>query len=246
MRVIIGFVLLLLVVSTTEAARADVLPGLKESLSQCDMSTFDTRLADAVKAAEAAPDDLAAQRAAAEGNLLRANQCRLRLSIGGADKAEVRALEEAKESAAAAGMPAAERALALAKEPADVTQAHRVLGELISHQISGPISGMRNGPKAREHLDEALKLLPQDVECQRAQAIMLLNNPAMFGGDPARAAQILTQCVKLAPGRQDLLLLQALSYQKTGDNAAARAAAEAAVAVNTPCPDASRLLASLD
>lgn len=246
MRASLGTILLLIIAFSAGAASTDALQGLRESLAKCDMTGFESTLAEAVKAAEAAPDDLVAQRAASEGNLLRANQCRLRLSIGGADKAEVRALEEAKEFAAAAGMAAAERALALAKEPADIAQAHRVLGELISHQISGPISGMRNGPKAREHLDEALKLLPQDVECQRAQAIMLLNNPAMFGGDPARAAQILTECVKLAPGRQDLLLLQALSYQKTGDNAAARSAAEAAVAINTPCPDASRLLASLD
>lgn len=245
MRVCGGIITLLLLTSAASASDGDVLIRLKESLAQCDLPSFDATLAEARKAAEAAPDDLAAQRAAAEGCLLRANQCRLRIAIGGAEKAEARSLEEAKEVAASAGMAPAERALALAKEPGDLAQAHRVLGELISHQISGPISGMRNGPKAREHLDEALKLLPQDVECQRAQAIMFLNNPAMFGGDPARAAQILTECVKLAPGRQDLLLLQALAYQKTGDEAAARAAAEAAGALNTPCPDAPRFLASL-
>lgn len=231
---------------TALAARADdAVVTMQGYLAKCNRDPFDAALAAADQTAASKKDELGAQLASAEGHLLLANHCRLLRGMGVADKAEEKTLRETQDASAAAGMESAERAMTLAKTPEELARAHRVLGELISHQISGPISGMRNGPKAREHLDEALKLAPQDVECRRAQAVMLLNNPAMFGGDPAAAADILSSCVKEHPEREDLHLLLALAYRKCEKPAEAKAAAQAAVALNSGCEDAARLLAVL-
>jgi len=228
------------------AARAeDPLTTMRGQLAKCERGAFDAALAAADQAAAGETASLSAQLASAEGHLLLANHCRLLRGLGVADKAEEKSLRETQDASAAAGMAAAERTMTLAKAPEELARAHRVLGELISHQISGPISGMRNGPKAREHLDEAIELAPGDVECRRAQAVMLLNNPAMFGGDPAAAAEILASCVKEHPEQEDLQLLLALAYRKCEKPAEAKAAAQAAVALNTGCDHAARFLAVL-
>lgn len=74
-------------------------------------------------------------------------------------------------------------ALAFAQKNPKHSDVERVAGELISFQISGPVSGMRKGPEARAAIDRALQKDDGNAWAHFAVARMHFHNPAMFGGD---------------------------------------------------------------
>lgn len=116
----------------------------------------------------------------------------------------------------------------------------QILGELIG--LKGGMSGMTLGPKSGQLLNRADKALPNNPRVLCFKGISLINTPATFGGDPAKGAALLQQALDLFAksdpsasgphwGRADTLAWLGIARQKAGDLAAARAAWEAALAL---------------
>lgn len=197
------------------------------------------------EAAVASPDDFQAQLAAAEASLVVANRLRLERKIAsempGDQETEYR---ESQARWADEALPMAQRALELAADDAQRAQAERVLGELYAHKISGMLSGMVNGPRARRHIGRALDLAPDDPECQRAIGLMYLNNPPISGGDVPKAIETFRSCAEALPDERCLMLLS-LAYRKAGQLPEAREAAAAAQERNPGSEMAKLLIESL-
>lgn len=154
---------------------------------------------------------------------------------------DAKELRKQQEEASSEGLVFGERALEIADTPARKAAAHRVCGELYANSISGMVSGMKNGPKAKKHMDEALAATPEDPECQRAIGIMYLNNPPFNGGDVEKAIATFGHCNEQAPDNDDYLVLQAMAYLKNKDWENAGKAAGSALAVNPANPNAAAL-----
>jgi tetratricopeptide (TPR) repeat protein len=205
------------------------------------------RMADrAFAAARERPESFAAQIEPAElllsfANRLR-NERKIRSDMSDADDDEYRAQQA---DWAERAIPYAERALELAADDAERAQAERVLGELYAHRITGMISGMINGPRARRHIGRALDLAPDDPECNRAIGLMYLHNPPISGGDVEKAITTFEGCAASLPDDRCLVLLS-MAYRKHGDLASARTAARAALERDPESVDARMLLEELE
>ena len=195
--------------------------------------------------AERQPESYRAQLDAAEGLLRLAdrlrNERKIRSDLGRKRDKEYRAQQAAW---AAEAIPEAERSLDLARDDAERAQAERVLGELYSHRITGMISGMINGPRAKRHIGRALDLDPTDPECNRAIGLMYLHNPPITGGNLTKAVATFERCAQQIPDERCLVLLS-MAHRKAGDRVAAREAAEAALERNPESTDAKLLLQEL-
>ncbi|MBI2424108.1 MAG: hypothetical protein HYV27_14855 [Candidatus Hydrogenedentes bacterium] len=189
-----------------------------------------------------ASDNYGAQRAAAECYALRASIHRQDRHIQKLDGKTGEAKRAEQERWGTAGMVFAERALELAKTDEEKAQAHRLIGELYSHLITGMITGMRNGPKARKHVESALELAPKDFECNRAIGIMYLHNPPISGGDIDKAISTFKMCSAGDPKNDRYLVLLSMAYRKKGETNLAADAARQALAVNPKNLDARHLL----
>jgi tetratricopeptide (TPR) repeat protein len=155
-------------------------------------------------------------------------------------------LQREEAELATAGLVYAERAVELAMTDSETSRAHRAMGELYSHQITGMISGMRNGPKAKVHIELALDLTPDDPECMRAIALMYLHNPPISGGDVPRAIETFSACAALAPESDVYPVLLAMAYRKSNEPAKAREAASHALKLNPKNRDAQAILDALE
>jgi hypothetical protein len=207
-----------------------------------DLAGLRAHQAERLEAARLDPDGFEAQLAAAEGLLRGAdrlrNERKIRDDMPDGQEAEYRAAQKRWSEEA---MPFAERARALAGDDAQRAQAERVIGELYAHQITGMISGMLNGPRARRHIGNALELAPDDPECQRAIGLMYLNNPPISGGDVPKAIETFGRCAAESEDERCLVLL-AMSHRKAGDPAQAREAAAAALERDPDSMEAKLLL----
>jgi tetratricopeptide (TPR) repeat protein len=196
-------------------------------------------------AANDAPEDYDAQRLAAECYARRAAMNRNARHIMDLPKQEDKTLRAEQEAWGEAGLVFALRAIDLAGNDTQRAQAHRVAGELYSHQITGMISGLRNGPKAKRHIDEALEKSPRDPECLRAIGIMYLHNPPFNGGDVDKAVETFKTCAEAAPRSDRYEVLLAMAYRKRDKTEEARSAARAALRLNPENADAKHMLEAL-
>lgn len=196
-------------------------------------------------AAAAATEDYAAQMAAAECYARRAAMNRNARHTQSLAKKEDKALRSEQEAWGEAGLVFALRALERAGTDKQRAQAHRVAGELYSHQITGMMSGMRNGPKAKRHIEDALKLMPDDPECKRAIGMMYLHNPPFNGGDVDKAVETFQACAKADPANDRYPVLLSMAYRKREDKDLARTAARDALRINPKNADAKHLLDGL-
>lgn len=158
---------------------------------------------------------------------------------------DAKALKEQQEVLAAQGLVYGERALTLAKTEAEIAAAHRVVGELYANSITSMVAGFKNGPKARNHMDEAMKRTPDDPECQRAIGIMYLNNPPISGGDVPKAIETFSHCHELKPDNDEYMVMLAMAYQKDKQWEKALEAAEKALALNPANTSAAALRARI-
>ncbi len=158
--------------------------------------------------------------------------------ISGQEAKELKALQE---DWSTQGMAFAERALALATTDERIARTHRVYGELYANSITGMVAGLRNGPKARNHMDEAMARTPKDPECMRAMGIMYLNNPPFNGGDVERAIETFSRCHTLVPDNDSYTVLLTLAYKKHKDWTKALEAAETTLRINAANPNAAAL-----
>lgn len=125
----------------------------------------------------------------------------------------------------------AERGIAAATAFRDAHPDHsdveRVLGELTSFQITGPISGWSKGPQAREAVERAKARDPGNAWAHFAEGRMLFHNPAMAGGDKDKALEVFRLVVRSLAGFRAPLYL-AMTYQAKGMLRQARYWAEVA------------------
>jgi hypothetical protein len=198
-----------------------------------------------IDASRAEPGSYTAQLAAAEGLLAGAdrlrNERKIRSDMPAAQDDEYRRKQA---EWADQGLALAEEALALAADEAEQAQAERVIGELYAHRITGMISGMVNGPRARRHIGRALELAPDDPECNRAIGLMYLNNPPISGGDVPRAIEVFSRCSEELADERCLVLLS-MAYRKHDEPEAAREAAREALERNPESVEARLLLDEL-
>ncbi len=199
-----------------------------------------------VALAGAHANDFETQQAAAESFLLWATRIRNERHTRPMDGKTDEQLQRDEAELAAAGLVYAERAVECAKTDSEISRAHRAMGELYSHQITGMVSGMRNGPKAKLHIEKALDLAPDDPECMRAIALMYLHNPPISGGDVPRAIETFSACAELAPDSDIYPVLLAMAYQKAHEPAEAREAASHALELNPKNRDAQAILDALE
>lgn len=194
-----------------------------------------------VARAQAAQEDLTAQLDAAECLRITGSELRTRRQTHRLRGKEAKELKQEQEAWSTQGQVFAERALALADTEAQKALAHRIYAELYANSITGMVAGLRNGPKARSHMNEALARTPEDTECQRAIAIMYLNNPPFNGGDVGKAITTFDNCHQLVPDNDVYAVLLAMAYQKDKNWAKALESAESALRINPANPNAAVL-----
>ena len=142
--------------------------GLEKARDQEDRPQLEHALASLSAAAEKAPNDAAAQYQAA---LAAAYLAEISLELR--DKA-------AAERAAKAGIPAAERAVALKPDNAEY---YRILGTLCGQVIpANVLLGISYGKRAEEVIEKAIALDPKSAKAYLSRGIGNYYKPAMFGG----------------------------------------------------------------
>lgn len=186
-----------------------------------------------------------AQWDAAECFRISAAELRTRRQVNNLEGKSVKEVKSQQERWATQGLVYGERAIALAGSEAELAAAHRVVGELYACSITGMVSGMKNGPKARSHMDEATRRTPDDPECQRALGIMYLNNPAMTGGDVPKAIATFLHCHELVPDDDEYMVMLAMAYQKDKQWENAQKSVDQALALNPANKDAVALRARI-
>ena len=194
--------------------------------------------------AESQTGDFGAQWDAAECLRITGSELRTQRQVQRISGKEAKALAQEQEAWSARGLTLAERAVALADTEERKAASHRVMGELYANSITGMVSGLKNGPKAKNHMDEALARTPEDLECQRAIGIMYLNNPPFNGGDINKAIETFSRCHTAAPDNDDYLVLLAMAYRKNKDWDKALETAELAIQTNPANPNAAALKAA--
>jgi Tfp pilus assembly protein PilF len=147
-------------------------------------------------------------------------------------------LREEQANLAKTGLTYAQASLAL--DP-NASEGHRVAGELYIHQITGPITGFRFGPKGQQEINKALELNPNNVEARRAIGLMYLYNPPINGGDPPLAATTFDQAIQLG-GDDRAYVLAARAYLKLENLPLARTRLEKALQVNPRNREAQELI----
>jgi hypothetical protein len=227
------------------AASVSLTSATELSQASPDLVALRSAQAQQLESARLHPERYADQLAAAEAFLRGAdrlrNERKIRSDMPEDQDGEYRLTQEAWANEA---LPFAERALELAADDAERAQAERVIGELYAHKITGMISGMMNGPRARRHIGRALDLAPSDPECQRAIGLMYLNNPPISGGDVPKAVETFARCAAESSDERCLVLL-AMSHRKAGSPGKAREAALAALRRNADSVEAQLLLTEL-
>jgi tetratricopeptide (TPR) repeat protein len=185
--------------------------------------------------------DFSAQFDAAECLRITGSELRTRRQTHSLKGKEAKELKQQQEVWSTQGQAFAERALALADTEERKALVHRVYAELYANSITGMMAGLRNGPKARTHMNEALARTPEDPECQRAIAIMYLNNPPFNGGDVGRAITTFDSCHQRVPDNDIYAVLLTMAYQKNKNWTKAMESAETALQINPANPNAAAL-----
>jgi tetratricopeptide (TPR) repeat protein len=183
---------------------------LEKARDQEDRPALERGVAELSSAAEKAPKDPDAQ---------------YRLALAASYLAEI-SLElrdkDAAERAAKAGIPAAERAVAVKPENAEY---HRILGTLCGQVIpANVLLGLNYGKRAEEAIDKAIALDPQSSKAYLARGIGHYYTPAMFGGGPELALKDIRRAIEIDPKSAESYLWLGLTLRKMHRNGEAREA----------------------
>jgi tetratricopeptide (TPR) repeat protein len=128
----------------------------------------------------------------------------------------------AAEHAAKAGIPAAERAIALKSENAEY---YRVLGTLCGQVIpANVLAAMSYGNRAQDAIEKAIALDPKSSQAYLARGIGNYYKPSMFGGGPELAIRDIRRAIELDPQSAEAYLWLGLAQRKLHQNAEARVA----------------------
>lgn len=215
--------------------------SLEAAQRSFDDSALDRLIQEAKRIADQSPERFEVQHLLSRVYLVRCDLRRFKRKTYDLSRKEDKALRKEQEELAKGGAVYAERAVAL--EP-DSSEAHRVLGELWIHQITGPISGIRFGPKGKDSIEKAIQLDPQNLEARRALGLMYLYNPPFNGGDKDKAAETFDQLSE-AGGGDRCYVLAARAYLEKEDPARARPRLQKALELNPDNLEAEFLLKEL-
>lgn len=236
-----GFAVLNLPAQENSITTAEVLAARKAG-DEARMEALRTALAES---AGKEKESFQVQWDAAECFRISATDLRTRRQANNLEGKEAKEMKEQQAKWAAQGLVYGERALALAKSEAEIAAAHRVVAELYANSITSMVGGFKNGPKARNHMDEAMKRTPEDPECQRAIGIMYLNNPPISGGDLPKAIETFSRCHELKPDNDEYMVMLAMAYQKDKQWDKALAAVDEAIVLNPANASAAALRARI-
>lgn len=225
-----------------EKALASLQSELREARRDYDDGALESLQTKLLGMLEKAPDSFSLRTLIAETYLRRANLLRTDRSIRSLERATVKQYRARQAEWGALGLTHARRALELARFATQKALAERLCGELYVHQISGPIAGLINGPKALDHISSALSLAPSDAECLRAQGLMFLYNPPINGGDLDRAVQTFRRCIELNPDSDEYHVYLSMAFRKKGNLIRAEVAAKKALRLNPHNVDAKHLV----
>jgi tetratricopeptide (TPR) repeat protein len=183
-----------------------------------DRPALERMAADLAAAAQKSPDNADAQYRSALGSSYLA-EVLLELR----DKA-------AAEHAARAGIPAAERAVAL--KP-DISEYHRILGTLCGQVVpANVLLGMSYGKRAQDEIQKAITLDAKSAKAYLARGIGNYYLPAMFGGGPELAVRDMQRTIELDNQSAEAYLWLGLALRKLHRNEEAREAFTKSLALN--------------
>jgi len=193
-------------------------PEIERARDRQDTAALQAAAAKLSVAASKSPKDAAAQYrfALAESYL-----AEVALEMG--DKAGA-------EKAAQAGIPAAERAVAL---EGNVAENHRILGTLCGQVIpANVLLGVRYAKCASASVQKALELAPNSSDGHLSQGVGNYYLPAAFGGGVDLAIRDFQKAVRLDPKSAEAYLWLGIALRKAGRNAEARAALQKSLDLN--------------
>ena len=136
----------------------------------------------------------------------------------------------AAEHAARAGIPAAERAVAL--KP-DSSEYHRILGTLCGQVVpANVLLGMSYGKRAQDEIQKAVTLDAKSAKAYLARGIGNYYLPPMFGGGPELAIRDIQRTIELDKQSAEAYLWLGLALRKLHRNEEAREAFTKSLALN--------------
>jgi tetratricopeptide (TPR) repeat protein len=136
----------------------------------------------------------------------------------------------AAEHAARAGIPAAERAVAL--KP-DSSEYHRILGTLCGQVVpANVLLGMSYGKRAQDEIQKAITLDAKSAKAYLARGIGNYYLPPMFGGGPELAIRDIQRTIELDKQSAEAYLWLGLALRKLHRNEEAREAFTKSLALN--------------
>lgn len=134
------------------------------------------------------------------------------------------------ETAAEAGIRAAERAVAL---QAGVADHHRILGTLCGQIIpANMLSALKYGKCAKESIDKALQLDPASSDAHVSRGVGNYYLPAVFGGGVEPAVRDFEKAIELNPKSAEAHLWLGIALRRMKRNAEARAAIGKSLEIN--------------
>jgi len=148
------------------------------------------------------------------------------------DVYEMRKDKRAAAEAVDKAIDAARRSIQLNDKSAD---AHSLLADLYGRKISlsnAMFAGPKFGPKIKEENLKAMALDDKNPRVWASLGRQYLMSPKMFGGDAAKAIESFQKSLALESSQDETWVWLAKAFQKQGDNAKARDAAEHALRLN--------------
>jgi tetratricopeptide (TPR) repeat protein len=129
--------------------------------------------------------------------------------------------KKAAQQAAQRGVQAANRAVTI--QPAS-GEAYRLLGMLYGQSVVDLMSGLSNGPKAKEAINKAVALAPKSSNVYLARGVGNYYLPPQLGGGAEAAITDFRRAIELDPKNSDAYLWLGLALRKENKDADARQA----------------------
>lgn len=194
------------------------LAGLETARNRQDRAALDRLSAEFAAAAAAQPNDAGAQyRAALAYSYLAAVTMEMK-DKGGSRRA------------AEAGIPAAEKAVALA---GNVAEHHRILGTLCGQVIpANVIAGLKYGRCALDRINKAIELDPKSAAAHLSRGVGNFYLPPAFGGGMEVAIGDFQKALQLDPKLSEAHLWLGIALRELNRNAEARQSLSRAVQLN--------------
>ena len=129
--------------------------------------------------------------------------------------------KRAAQQAAQRGVQAASKAVALKPQSGE---AYRLLGMLYGQSITDLVSGLSNGPKAKDAINKAVSLAPKSPGVYVARGVGNYYLPAQLGGGAEAAAADFRKAIELDAKNTDAYLWLGLALRKENKDGEARQA----------------------